>query len=62
MKIKTIPEGLELKTAAALEILRESIFEGGGDDLGVLILHLDILANKAKEVQEISACMSTGDC
>lgn len=62
MKINTIPEGLELKTAAALEILRESIFEGGGDDLSILIFHLNILLERAKEVQEISACISTGDC
>jgi hypothetical protein len=62
MKIQTIPEGLELKTAASLEILRESIFESGGDDLSVLIYHLDILLEKAKEVQEISACMITGNC
>ena len=62
MKINTIPEGLELKTAAALEILRESIFEGGGDDLSILIFHLNILLERAKEVQEISACISSGDC
>lgn len=62
MKIQTVPNGLELKTAAALEILRESIFDGGGDDLIVLIYHLNILLEKAKEVREISACISTGDC
>jgi hypothetical protein len=61
MKIRTIPDGLGLKTSAALEILRESIFEGGEDDLSVLIYYLNILLIKAKEVQEISECMSSGD-
>jgi hypothetical protein len=53
---------LTLQTAAAFERIYESLMGKTEDDLSILALHLEELSRKAKEVQEVSACLISGDC
>ncbi len=53
---------LTLQTAAAFERIYESIMGRTEDDLSSLALHLEELSRKTKEVQDVSACMISGDC
>lgn len=53
---------LTLQTAAAFERIYDAIMGKTEDDLSSLSLHLQELSRKAKEVQEVSACLNTGDC
>jgi len=55
-------ENLSLQTAAAFERIYDSLMGKTDDDLRVLALHLEELSRKAKEVQEVSACLISGDC
>jgi hypothetical protein len=53
---------LTLQTAAAFERIYESLMGKTEDDLSILALHLEELSRKAKEVQDVTACMISGDC
>jgi hypothetical protein len=53
---------LTLQTAAAIERIYQSLMGETEDDLSILSLHLQELSRKAKEVQEVSACLISGDC
>jgi hypothetical protein len=53
---------LTLQTTAAFERIYESLMGKTEDDLSTLALHLEELSRKAKEVQEVSACLISGDC
>lgn len=53
---------LTLQTSAAFERIYDALIGNTNDDLSCLALHLDELLRKAKEIQEISACILTGDC
>ena len=57
-----MPKNLTLQTAAAFERVYEALMGKTEDDLGVLSLHLEELLRKAKEVQDVSACLISGDC
>jgi hypothetical protein len=59
---KTMPDKLTLQTAAAFERIYDAIMGRTEDDLSSLSLHLEELSRKAKEVQEVSACLISGDC
>jgi hypothetical protein len=53
---------LTLQTAAAFERVYDALMGRTEDDLTALALHLEELSRKAKEVQEVSACLISGDC
>jgi hypothetical protein len=53
---------LTLQTAAAFERVYDALMGRTDDDLSILSLHLEELSRKAKEVQEVSACLISGDC
>lgn len=53
---------LTLQTAAAFERILDSLMGKTDDDLNSLALHLNELNRKAKEIQDVSACILTGDC
>jgi hypothetical protein len=53
---------LTLQTAAACERIYESLIGKTDDDLSILALHLKELTRKAKEIQDVSACLESGDC
>lgn len=57
-----MPQELTLQTAAAFERVYDALMGRTEDDLSSLILHLEELSRKAKEVQEVSACLTSGDC
>jgi hypothetical protein len=53
---------LSLQTAAAFERIYDSLMGKTDDDLSILSLHLEELTRKAKEIQDVSSCLITGDC
>jgi hypothetical protein len=53
---------LTLQTAAAFERVYDALMGRTEDDLTALALHLEELSLKAKEIQEVSSCLNTGDC
>ena len=53
---------LTLQTAAAFERIYEALVGKTEDDLNALSLHLKELTRKAKEIQDVSACLESGDC
>lgn len=55
-------KNLTLQTEAAFERIYEALLGKTKDDLGTLSLHLEKLLRKAKEVQDVSACLISGDC
>jgi hypothetical protein len=57
-----MPQNLSLQTAAAFERIYEALLGKTEDDLSALSLHLEELNRKAKEIQEVSACLISGDC
>jgi hypothetical protein len=57
-----MPSNLSLQTAAAFERIYESLMGKTDDDLSILALHLEELNRKAKEIQDVSACLVSGDC
>lgn len=57
-----MPNKLTLQTAAAFERIQDALMGRTEDDLGTLALHLEELSRKAKEVQDVSACLISGDC
>ncbi len=57
-----MPHNLSLQTAAAFERIYESLMGKTDDDLSILALHLKELTRKAKEIQDVSACLESGDC
>jgi hypothetical protein len=57
-----IPKQLTLQTAAAFERVYDAIMGHTEDDLSALAFHLEELSRKTKEVQEVSACLTSGDC
>lgn len=57
-----MPRNLSLQTAAAFERIYESLMGKTDDDLSILALHLEELNRKAKEIQDVSACLESGDC
>lgn len=57
-----MPHNLSLQTAAAFERIYESLMGKTDDDLSILALHLEELNRKAKEIQDVSACLVSGDC
>jgi hypothetical protein len=57
-----MPRNLSLQTAAAFERIYESLMGKTDDDLSILALHLEELNRKAKEIQDVSACLLSGDC
>lgn len=57
-----MPQNLSLQTAAAFERVYDALMGKTDDDLGALALHLEELTRKAKEIQDVSACLKSGDC
>ena len=57
-----MPQKLTLQTAAAFERIYDALMGRTEDDLSALTLHLEELSRKAKEVQDVSACLISGDC
>jgi hypothetical protein len=57
-----MPHNLSLQTAAAFERIYDSLIGKTDDDLSILALHLEELSRKAKEIQDVSACLVSGDC
>lgn len=55
-------KNLTLQTAAAFERIYESLMGKTEDDLKCLSIHLKELQRKAEEIQNVSACILTGDC
>lgn len=53
---------ITLQTASALERIQEALLGKTEDDLKYLSMHLEELLHKAKEIQEVSACLISGDC
>jgi hypothetical protein len=53
---------LTLQSAAAFERVYDALMGRTEDDLSALALHLEELSRKVKEVQDMSACLSSGDC
>lgn len=53
---------LTLQTAAAFERIYEALLGKTEDDLSALSQHLEELNHKAKEIQDVSACLLSGDC
>lgn len=53
---------LSLQTAAAFERVYDALVGRTDDDLSILALHLKELTRKAKEIQDVSACLESGDC
>lgn len=53
---------LTLQTSAAFERIADALVGKTDDDLNSLAVHLNELNKKAQEIQEISACLLTGDC
>lgn len=53
---------ITLQTASAFERIHEALLGKTEDDLKCLSMHLEELLLKAKEVQEVSACLISGDC
>jgi hypothetical protein len=57
-----MPQNLSLQTAAAFERVYDALIGKTDDDLSILALHLEELTRKAKEIQDVSACLLSGDC
>lgn len=57
-----MPKDLTLQTAAAFERIYDALMGKTTDDLGSLSLHLEELSRKAKEIQNVTACLTSGDC
>jgi hypothetical protein len=57
-----MPQNLSLQTAAAFERVYDALMGKTDDDLSILALHLEELNRKAKEIQDVSACLESGDC
>jgi hypothetical protein len=57
-----MPQNLSLQTAAAFERVYDALMGKTDDDLSILALHLEELNRKAKEIQDVSACLVSGDC
>lgn len=57
-----MPHNLSLQTEAAFERIYDSLLGKTEDDLNALSLHLKELTRKAKEIQDVSACLESGDC
>jgi hypothetical protein len=57
-----MPHNLSLQTAAAFERIYDSLMGKTDDDLSILALHLEELSRKAKEIQDVSSCLISGDC
>jgi hypothetical protein len=57
-----MPQNLSLQTAAAFERVYDALMGKTDDDLRALALHLEELTRKAKEIQDVSACLESGDC
>lgn len=57
-----MPQNLSLQTAAAFERVYDALMGKTDDDLGALALHLEEFTRKAKEIQDVSACLESGDC
>lgn len=55
-------ENLTLQTEAAFERVYDALLGKTSDDLNILMIKLEDLSTKAKEIKEISACLLTGDC
>ena len=53
---------LTLQTVAAFERVYDALMGRTDDDLNALSLHLEELSRKAKEIQDVSACLESGDC
>lgn len=53
---------ITLQTASAFERIQDALLGKTEDDLKYLSMHLEELLRKAKEVQEVSACLISGDC
>ena len=53
---------LTLQTQAAFERILDALVGKTDDDLNSLVLHLTELNRKAREIQEVNACLLTGDC
>jgi hypothetical protein len=53
---------LTLQTASAFERIYDALMGTTDDDLDSLIFHLKELSRKAEEIQNVSACLISGDC
>jgi hypothetical protein len=57
-----MPNNLTLQTSAAFERIYDALMGKTDDDLNSLILHLKELSRKSLEIQDVSACITNGDC
>lgn len=53
---------ITLQTLAALERLQDALVGKTDDDLETLKASLESLLNKARDIQDVSACLQSGDC
>lgn len=53
---------ITLQTQAALERIQDALIGKTDDDLEALIGSLENLLNKAHDIQDVSACLLSGDC
>ena len=53
---------ITLQTLAALERIQEALIGKTDDDFEALMENLESLFNKARDIQDVSACLLSGDC
>ena len=53
---------MTLQTLAAFERIQDALIGETDDDLEVLMRSLEELLEKARDIQNVSACMLSGDC
>jgi hypothetical protein len=53
---------ITLQTLAALERIQDALIGNTDDNLDTLKASLESLLNKARDIQDVSACLQSGDC
>ena len=53
---------ITLQTLAALERIQDALIGRTDDNLDTLKASLESLLTKARDIQEVSACLLSGDC
>lgn len=53
---------MTLQTLAAFERIQDALVGKTDDDLEVLMRSLEELLDKARDIQNVSACLLSGDC
>ncbi len=53
---------MTIQTMAAFERIQDALVGKTDDDLEVLMRSLEELLDKARDIQNVSACLLSGDC